>query len=69
VETPVSETARTAAQTAQRAVDSVRATGEATRQEVSDLAGWVRGGPTGRRRLPTSEIPQPSTYTGAIDES
>lgn len=72
--TPVAETARHAAQTAQRAVDAVRATGEAvratgeaTRQEVSDLAGWVAGGPTGRRRLPTAEIPHPSMYTGEID--
>jgi hypothetical protein len=63
VATGVAETARHAAQTAQRAVDSVRATGEATRQEVSDLAGWVRG--SGRRRQPTTEIP--SLYTGEVD--
>lgn len=42
---PVAETARHAAMS-----------GEATRQEVSDLAGWVKGG--GRRRLPTTDIPR-----------
>jgi hypothetical protein len=67
VATGVAETARHAVQKAQQAVDSVRATGEVTRQEVSDLAGWVKGGPTGRRRLPTTEIPQPSAYTGEVD--
>lgn len=29
----------------------------ATRQEVGDLAGWVKG--AGRRRLPTTEVPRP----------
>lgn len=59
VSTTVAETARHAAQTAQRAVDVAKATGEATRQEVSDLAGWVAG--PSRHRLPTSEIPHPES--------
>jgi nitrate reductase gamma subunit len=56
VEVPVAETARAAAHLAQHAADVAKTTGEATRQEVSDLAGWVRG--PGRRRQATSEIPR-----------
>lgn len=52
--TPVTEYARHAATAS-----------ESTRQEVSDLGGWIRG--TGRRRLPTTEIPHPSIYTGEAD--
>jgi hypothetical protein len=54
----VTEYARHAAHAGDRAVTA----GEASRQETSDLAGWLTG--TGRRRLPTSELPrqEPSVY-------
>lgn len=48
-------------------VRHARIAAEATRQEIGDLAGWVKG--TGRRRLATTEIapvhpvrPEDSTY-------
>lgn len=43
-------------------VRHARIAAEATRQEVGDLAGWVKG--TGRRRLATTEVPrlEDSTY-------
>lgn len=45
VETSVAESARHAA-----------IAGEATRAEISHLAVWLKG--TGRRRLPTTEVPR-----------
>lgn len=43
-------------------VRHTRIAAEATRQEIGDLAGWVKG--TGRRRLATTEVPrlEESTY-------
>jgi hypothetical protein len=52
----VAEIARDAAEHARHAVVS----GEATRQEISDLGGWMRG--AGRRRQPTGAVP--SIYEG-----
>lgn len=56
VETPVAEMARHAVQKAQQAVDTAKASGEATRQEVVDLSGWVRG--SGLHRHPTTDLPR-----------
>lgn len=54
----VAELARDGSEQARHA----KVSGEATRQEVSDLAGWMRG--TGRRRQPTGTAPTLSRYQG-----